>query len=62
MRYADELNTIPVFTVSEFRGDMAKVFNQLLSSGKVIIEHRDRPDMALVSKDLLDEMIEKGRK
>lgn len=57
MRYADENNSIPVFTVSEFRRDTSAVFNQLFVRGTVVvIEHRDRPDMALISKEYLDKL------
>jgi len=61
MQYADKDETIPVYTTTEFRRDSASVYNRVAATGTVIIEHRDRPDMALLTKEHLDNLIEEAK-
>jgi len=49
-------------TVSEFRLDTGKTYNEVQVSGRVGIVHRDRPPMILATEEFLDKEFDKAFK
>ena len=49
-------------TVSEFRLDTGKVYNEVQSTGKVELVHRDREPMAIVTEKYIDDLTGKAYK
>ena len=47
-------------TSTQLRKSTAEVFNSLFKNGQIIITHRDRPDMILITKECLDSKIHKA--
>jgi len=44
-------------TVSEFRLDTGAVYNSVQMNGRVVITHRDRPDMLLITQEHMSEIM-----
>ena len=49
------------FTSTELRIKSTVVYNSVHTDGAVGINHRDRPPMILITRDALNQMIEKGK-
>lgn len=51
------MSRITKFTASELQTKSSDLYNKVLSDGAIIIEHRSRPDMVLIRKDVLDKVL-----
>lgn len=49
------------FTTSEFRQNVSAAYNAAQTNGSVVIKHRDRPDMILMTQSELDKRIEEAK-
>ena len=55
------MRLIVEFTTSEFRQNVSAAYNAAQTKGSVVIKHRDRPDMILITQSELDRRIEEAK-
>jgi hypothetical protein len=48
------------FTSTELRVKSSDVYNEVHKAGAVVVNHRDRPDMILITREVLEKSLKSG--